>query len=101
MGDKQAKGVKRLILCSGKVYWDLVSSEYQEKNRGDIAIARVEQLYPIPTVMIGKVLKRYPKLKEVVAFLFTIWEGSVTRARLKAPRQCIRLISRLWYSRRL
>ena len=66
MDDKQAKGVKRLILCSGKVYWDLVSSEDQEKNRGDIAIARVEQLYPIPTVMIGKVLKRYPKLKEVV-----------------------------------
>jgi 2-oxoglutarate dehydrogenase E1 component len=66
MDEKQAKKVKRLILCSGKVYWDLVSSEYYEKSAGDIAIARVEQLYPIPTVMISKVLGRYPKLKEVV-----------------------------------
>jgi len=66
MDDKQAKKAKRLILCSGKVYWDLVSSEYYEKSAGDIAIARVEQLYPIPTVMISKVLSRYPKLKEVV-----------------------------------
>ena len=64
--DKQAKKVKRLILCSGKIYLDLVSSEYSEKNSGDIAIARVEQLYPIPTVMIRKVLDRYPKLKEIV-----------------------------------
>lgn len=64
--DKQAKKVKRLILCSGKIYLDLVSSEYREKNSGDIAIARVEQLYPIPTMMIRKVLGRYPKLKEVV-----------------------------------
>ena len=66
MDEKQAKKAKRLILCSGKVYWDLVSSELYKKNAGDIAIARIEQLYPIPTAMIRKVLSRYPKLKEVV-----------------------------------
>ena len=66
MDDKQAKNVKRLILCSGKVYIDLNTSEYRKENAKDIAIARVEQLYPIPTIKLREVLSRYPKLKEVV-----------------------------------
>jgi 2-oxoglutarate dehydrogenase E1 component len=66
MSDAQAKGVKRLILCSGKVYIDLISSEQRKQNSKDIAIARVEQLYPMPTKRLTQVLERYPKLKEVV-----------------------------------
>lgn len=66
MDNKQAKGVKRLILCSGKVYIDLDNSEYRKQNSKDIAIARVEQLYPIPTEMLKEVMSRYPNLKEVV-----------------------------------
>jgi 2-oxoglutarate dehydrogenase E1 component len=66
MNDNQAKKVKRLILCSGKVYIDLNNSEYRQQNSKDIAIARVEQLYPIPTEMLQKVMSRYPKLQEVV-----------------------------------
>jgi len=66
MDGKQAENVKRLILCSGKVYIDLNTSEYRKQNSKDVAIARVEQIYPIPTVMLKKVLNRYPKLKEVV-----------------------------------
>ncbi|MEZ4547917.1 MAG: 2-oxoglutarate dehydrogenase E1 component, partial [Thermodesulfobacteriota bacterium] len=66
MSDAQAKGVKRLILCSGKVYVDLISSDERKQNSKDIAIARVEQLYPIPTKRLTQVLERYPKLKEVV-----------------------------------
>jgi len=66
MDDKQAKNVKRLILCSGKVYIDLDNSEYRKQNSKDIAIARVEQLYPIPTEMLQTVMTRYPNLKEVV-----------------------------------
>ncbi len=66
MDDKQAKNVKRLILCSGKVYIDLNTSEYRKENAKDIAIARVEQLYPIPTVRLQEVMSRYPNLKEVV-----------------------------------
>ncbi len=66
MDDKQAKKVKRLILCSGKVYIDLNTSDYREENAKDIAIARVEQLYPIPTTRIQEVISRYPNLKEVI-----------------------------------
>ncbi len=66
MSNSQAKSVKRLILCSGKVYIDLIASELRKQNAKDIAIARLEQLYPVPTTLIQKVLGRYPKLKEVV-----------------------------------
>ncbi|OGE21898.1 MAG: 2-oxoglutarate dehydrogenase E1 component [Candidatus Dadabacteria bacterium RIFCSPHIGHO2_12_FULL_53_21] len=66
MSDRQAKSVKRLILCSGKVYIDLIASELRKQHAKDIAIARLEQLYPVPTTLIQKALSRYPKLKEVV-----------------------------------
>ncbi|MEM8859040.1 MAG: 2-oxoglutarate dehydrogenase E1 component [Chloroflexota bacterium] len=57
--------VKRLILCSGKVYVDLVSSELREQNM-DIAIARVEQLYPYPKKEILALYDRYPNLEQLV-----------------------------------
>jgi 2-oxoglutarate dehydrogenase E1 component len=56
---------RRLLLCSGKVYVDLVSSEAR-KTREDIAIARVEQLYPFPLEEIKQVLQGYPKIEQVV-----------------------------------
>jgi len=66
MDNKQAKIVKRLILCSGKVYIDLINSEDRMKNSKDIAITRVEQLYPIPTELLKAVINRYPNLSEIV-----------------------------------
>jgi len=57
--------VARLILCSGKVYVDLVSSEARTSDRG-VAVARVEQLYPFPANEIGDLLASYPRLREVV-----------------------------------
>jgi 2-oxoglutarate dehydrogenase E1 component len=61
----RAKGVKRLVLCSGKVYVDLISDERRAKSP-QVAICRVEQLYPFPNVALGEVLGNYPSLKEVV-----------------------------------
>ena len=52
------KKVKRLLLCSGKVYFDL--AQYKEQNqRDDVAIVRVEQLFPLPTKQMNDLLKRY------------------------------------------
>jgi len=52
------KKVKRLLLCSGKVYFDL--AQYKEQNqRDDVAIVRVEQLFPLPTKQMNAILKRY------------------------------------------
>lgn len=62
---KKPERVRRLILCSGKVYVDLVTSELRDKNP-DIAIVRVEQLYPLPANELKRVIDGYAKLKEVV-----------------------------------
>ena len=57
--------VARLILCSGKVYVDLVESAQRAEVSG-VAIARVEQLYPFPAAEIAALLAAYPNLNEVV-----------------------------------
>jgi len=60
-----ANKVKRVIACSGKVYYDLVNAR---KTRGttDTAIIRVEQLYPFPHKAFGAELKKFPNVSEVV-----------------------------------
>lgn len=58
-----AKAVKRVVLCSGKVYYDLVARRDEEK-RSDVAIVRLEQFYPWPAVELARVLGKY-KAKDV------------------------------------
>jgi 2-oxoglutarate dehydrogenase complex dehydrogenase (E1) component-like enzyme len=57
--------VRRLILCSGKIYYDLLGHEAHTAAEG-IAIARVEQLYPFPTDVVRALISSYPSLSEVV-----------------------------------
>ncbi|MBI1272871.1 MAG: 2-oxoglutarate dehydrogenase E1 component [Alphaproteobacteria bacterium] len=52
--------VRRVVLCSGKVYYDLLQAR-EEKQIKDVAILRLEQLYPFPTDILGKELARYAK----------------------------------------
>ncbi|MED6199163.1 hypothetical protein PIB30_073301 [Stylosanthes scabra] len=58
------EGVRRVILCSGKVYYDL-DEERRKINAKDIAICRVEQLCPFPYDLIQQELKRYPNAEVV------------------------------------
>ena len=58
-------GVKRVILCSGKVYYDLLQQRRSEE-RDDVAILRVEQLYPFPREEIKSQLARYKSAHEIV-----------------------------------
>ena len=60
-----AKKVKRVVLCCGKVYYDLVNAR-REKQIKDIAIVRIEQLYPFPSASLSKELAKYPKATEIV-----------------------------------
>ena len=53
------KSVSKVLLCTGKVYYDLLAAKTQAK-RDDIAIVRVEQLSPWPKEMLVDVLKKYP-----------------------------------------
>jgi 2-oxoglutarate dehydrogenase E1 component len=63
--EEQAESVERLILCSGKVYTELIRSEAREED--DItAIARVELLYPFPGEDIAAVIEGYPNLREII-----------------------------------
>jgi 2-oxoglutarate decarboxylase len=57
-------GVRRVLLCSGKIYYDLVA-EREHNERGDIAIVRVEQLYPLPATEIRAEIDRYPNAQLV------------------------------------
>jgi 2-oxoglutarate dehydrogenase E1 component len=52
--------VRRVVLCSGKVYYDLYAAR-AEQGINDIALVRVEQLYPFPRMSLTTELKRYPK----------------------------------------
>ncbi|HEX7599202.1 MAG TPA: 2-oxoglutarate dehydrogenase E1 component, partial [Polyangia bacterium] len=60
-----AAAVERLVLCSGKVYFDLLEAR-REHGLAGVAIARVEQLNPYPTEAIAAELHRYPNLREVL-----------------------------------
>ncbi len=60
-----AKKVRRVVLCSGKVYYDLLE-EAQKQGLKDVALVRVEQLYPFPRPQLAAELKRLSSAKEVV-----------------------------------
>src|SRR5712671_2973006 len=61
----EAKDVKRVVACCGKVYYDLLASR-RERRLDNIAIIRVEQLYPFPHKQFAAEMKRYPNAAEVV-----------------------------------
>jgi 2-oxoglutarate dehydrogenase E1 component len=60
------KGATRLILCSGKVYYDLAAKRAEVGKEKDVAIVRVEQLYPFPAEELKKVLLGYPEVRDWV-----------------------------------
>ncbi|HET8992938.1 MULTISPECIES: multifunctional oxoglutarate decarboxylase/oxoglutarate dehydrogenase thiamine pyrophosphate-binding subunit/dihydrolipoyllysine-residue succinyltransferase subunit [unclassified Rhodococcus (in: high G+C Gram-positive bacteria)] len=55
--------VTRVLLTSGKIYWELLAKK-QKEGRDDIAIVRVEQLYPVPRRRIAETLDKYPNASE-------------------------------------
>ena len=62
--DLNRKRVTRLLVCSGKVYFDLLEAR-RERELNDCAIIRVEQLYPFPREEVEAIAATYPNLKEV------------------------------------
>jgi len=61
----KADKVKRVLVCSGKVYYDLVKKR-EELGADDVAILRAEQLYPFPHKVFAAELKKYPNATELV-----------------------------------
>jgi 2-oxoglutarate dehydrogenase E1 component len=60
-----AAGVRRVVFCSGKVYFDLLEARRADELR-DVAIVRLEQLYPFPAEDYAATLRHYPNATEVV-----------------------------------
>ena len=59
---KRDNKIKKVVMCSGKIYYDLV--EAREKNKNDkVTFIRIEQLYPFPVKTLAAILKRYTKAK--------------------------------------
>lgn len=59
-----AKDVKRLVMCTGKVYYDLKAKQVKDKRK-DVAIVRLEQLYPMPEEQSWKLLEKYKNAEKV------------------------------------
>jgi 2-oxoglutarate dehydrogenase E1 component len=65
LGDQEPRAVRRALLCSGKIYFELVA---QRKAQGDppVPILRVEQLYPTPIAELRQALEPFRSLEELV-----------------------------------
>jgi len=57
--------VRRLVLCSGKIYYDLAGHE-ERPGATTVAVARIEQLYPFPTKQVAELIASYPEVGELV-----------------------------------
>jgi 2-oxoglutarate dehydrogenase E1 component len=63
--EMDASKITRVILCSGKVYYDILTQR-REQKRSDVAIIRLEQLYPFPAVELKTLLEKYKNMKTLV-----------------------------------
>ena len=59
------EGVRRVVLCSGKVYYDLLEARRKADNK-EVAIIRIEQLYPFPEEELKEILTQYQHVKDFV-----------------------------------
>jgi 2-oxoglutarate dehydrogenase E1 component len=59
-----AESVRRVVLCAGKIFYALEAAR-RERDRADVALLRVEQLYPFPTAELRETLARYAAAREV------------------------------------
>lgn len=88
--DTQAdpKKIKRVLICTGKIYYELLNDR-TSKKRDDIAIVRLEQIYPWPAEELSKILNRYSEARELFwvqeeprnmgawTFVFNQWSGGL------------------------
>ncbi len=63
--DIKPKNVDRIVFCGGKVYYDILETR-RERNLGNVAVVRIEQLYPFPQECFEEQIRRYPKAKHIV-----------------------------------
>jgi 2-oxoglutarate dehydrogenase E1 component len=92
------EAVTRLVFCSGKVYYDIAGHELRS-DASNVAVARVEQLYPFPVDEYAAVVGAYPNVEEIVWAQeepqnMGAWR--TLRHRLEAPGVSLRYVGRPW-----
>lgn len=96
--------VKKVLLCTGKIYYDLVHQR-ETSGRKDVAIVRVEQLYPWPQQKLADLLANYPKASctwvqeeprnmGAWSYVFNVWMGGFDTFMLKAGSRPIAYVGR-------
>ena len=89
----QAKKIKRVILCSGKIYYDLL--EYRQKNNTEgIVIVRLEQLYPLHRNLLEEIYNRYPNAEKYWVQEEPANMGAWIYIQSKLPELQLKVISR-------
>lgn len=88
-----AKEVKKVVLCSGKIYYDLAEAQQKKKSK-DVAIVRLEQLHPFPEKQLNAVLKKYKGAKLSWAQEEPANMGCMSYIQRMMPGQSIDYISR-------
>lgn len=88
-----AKEVKRVILCTGKVYFDLLEAQQKRKSK-DAAIIRLEQLHPFPEKQLNVILKKYKDAKLVWAQEEPANMGYCSYILRVMPKRDIEIVSR-------
>ncbi len=95
---KNKARITRVILCSGKVYYDLLETTNSEQL-SHVALIRIEQLYPFPSKLLEQILLTYPKLKELIWCQEEprnqgAWDSTKHRFRLYEDRYRVMCVSR-------
>ena len=90
---QQAQKIKRVVLCSGKVYYDVVEAR-NKQNIQDVTIIRLEQLYPLNKEELEKTISLYPNAERVWLQEEPANMGAWTFLQFRLPELGLRLISR-------
>ncbi len=99
-----AKKAKKVLICSGKVYYDLFHARAESKKM-ETAIVRVEQLYPFPEAQLAEILNRYsakefvwvqeePRNMGAWTYIFNMWNGGLADFGKKVGLRPIRYVGR-------
>jgi 2-oxoglutarate dehydrogenase E1 component len=89
------KAIKSLVFCTGKVYYDIIAQR-EELGRNDVAVVRLEQLFPLATDQIKEIIASYPNVDDYVwaqeepknmgAYSFMLMNFDLVKLRLASPK---------------
>ncbi|MDP5097367.1 MAG: thiamine pyrophosphate-dependent enzyme, partial [Flavobacterium sp.] len=89
------KAIKTLVFCTGKVYYDIIAQR-EELNRNDVAVVRLEQLFPLAVDQIKAIIDSYPNVDDYVwaqeepknmgAYSFMLMNFDLVKLRLASPK---------------